>query len=134
MSTSRQIKEEQRVTSLQKDLVGELQALVKDIERCEKTVQSLKSELQSVNERHANRSTTQHDIAYLEDILACARRKLVWEKQIASLQKRTPELMQRVEALVNNPHSNPDEDLRNSLMGSLTEVQASMKRLNDIKI
>ena len=31
MSTSRQIKEEQRVTAQQKGLVGELQALVKDI-------------------------------------------------------------------------------------------------------
>ena len=134
MSTSRQIKEEQRVAAQQKGLVGELQALVKDIERCEKTVQSLKGELQSVNERHANRSTTQHDISYLEDLLACARKKLVWEKQIASLQKRTPELMQRVEGLVNHPNSNPDEGTRNALMGSLTEVQASMRRLNEIKI
>ena len=134
MSTSRQIKEEQRVTTQQKGLVGELQALVKDIERCEKTVQSLKVELQSVNEKHANRGTTQQDIAYLEDLLACARKKLVWEKQIGSLQKRTPELMQRVEALVNHPNSNPDEETRHALMGSLTEVQASMKRLNDVKI
>ena len=134
MSTSRQIKEEQRVAAQQKGLVGELQALVKDIERCEKTVQSLKGELQSVNERHANRSTTQHDISYLEELLACARKKLVWEKQIASLQKRTPELMQRVEGLVNHPNSNPNEETRNALMGSLTEVQASMRRLNEIKI
>jgi predicted nucleic acid-binding Zn-ribbon protein len=134
MSTSRQIKEEQRVSGLQKGLVGELQALVKDIERCEKTVQGLKTELQLINERHANRKTTQDDISYLEDLLACARRKLVWEKQIGSLQKRTPELMQRVEALVNHPNSNPDEQTQTALMGSLTEVQASMRRLNEIKI
>ena len=134
MSTSRQIKEEQRVTAQQKGLVGELQALVKDIERCDKTVQGLKEELMKVNERHANRATTQDDIAYLEDLLACARKKLVWEKQIASLQKRTPELMQRVEALVNHPNSNPDEETGNALMGSLTQVQASMKRLNEVKI
>lgn len=134
MSTSRQIREEQRVTGQQKNLVGELQALVKDIERCEHTVQALKTELLGVNERHASRTTTQHDIAYLEDLLGCARKKLVWEKQIASLQKRTPELMQRVEALVNHPNSNPDEETQKALMGSLTEVQASMKRLNDIKI
>ena len=134
MSTPRQIKEEQRVSAQQKGLIGELQALVKDIERCEKTVQSLKEELQGVNARHANRTTTQHDIAYLEDLLGCARKKLIWEKQISSLQKRTPELMQRVEELVNHPQSNPDEETRNALMGSLTEVQASMKRLNEIKI
>jgi hypothetical protein len=134
MSTSRQIKEEQRVTAQQKSVVGELQALVKDIERCDKTVQGLREELLKVNEKHANRTTTQDDIAYLEDLLGCARKKLVWEKQIASLQKRTPELMQRVEALVNHPNSNPDEETRNALMGSLTQVQASMKRLNEVKI
>jgi hypothetical protein len=134
MSTSRQIKEEQRVTAQQKSVVGELQALVKDIERCDKTVQGLREELLKVNEKHANRTTTQDDIAYLEDLLGCARKKLVWEKQIASLQKRTPELMERVEALVNHPNSNPDEETRNALMGSLTQVQASMKRLNEVKI
>ncbi|HEX7859990.1 MAG TPA: hypothetical protein VF773_06690 [Verrucomicrobiae bacterium] len=134
MSTSRQIKEEQRVAGQQKTIIGELQALSKDIERCDKTVQGLRAELLAVNERHANRSTTQDDIAYLEDLLACARKKLVWEKQITSLQKRTPELMQRVEALVNHPNSNPDEETRSALMTSLTQVQASMKRLNEVKI
>ena len=134
MSTARQIKTEQRVSGQQKGLVGELQALVKDLERAEKTVNSLKSELGSVAERHANRTTTQHEIAYLEDILACFRKKLVWEKQIASLQKRTPELMQRVEALVNHPQSNPDQETQDALMKSVLEVQASVKRLNESKL
>ena len=134
MSTARQIKTEQRVSGQQKGLVGELQALVKDLERAEKTVNSLKSELGSVAERHANRTTTQHEIAYLEDILACFRKKLVWEKQIASLQKRTPELMQRVEALVNHPQSNPDQETQDALMTSIKEVQAAMNRLNESKL
>lgn len=134
MSTSRQIKLEQRVSGQQRGLVGELQALAKDIERCEKTVNTLRSELETVNARHSNRSTTQDDIAYLEDLLACARKKLVWEKQIASLQKRTPDLMARVETLVNHPQSNPDEETRNALMGSLQEVQGAMKRLNEAKV
>jgi len=134
MSTSRQIKVEQRVSGQQKGLVGELQALVKDLERAETTVSSLKTELGGVNERHANRTTTQHDIAYLEDLLACARKKLVWEKQIASLQKRTPELMQRVESLVNHPQSNPDQETQDALMASIKEVQAAMNRLNESKL
>ena len=45
-----------------------------------------------------------------------------------------PEGGERVEALVNHPNSNPDEETRNALMGSLTQVQASMKRLNEVKI
>jgi uncharacterized protein YoxC len=134
MSTSRQIKLEQQVANQQRELIGELQALVKDLERAEKTVSSLKTELGGVNERHASRATTQDDIAYLEDLLACARKKLVWEKQIASLQKRTPDLMQRVEALVNHPHSNPDEATQDALMTSIKEVQAAMKRLNESKL
>jgi uncharacterized protein YoxC len=134
MSTPRQLKIEQQVASQQRDLIGELQALVKDLERAEKTVSSLKAELGGVNERHANRTTTQHDIAYLEDLLACARKKLVWEKQIASLQKRTPELMQRVESLVNHPQSNPDQQMQDSLMHSIKEVQAAMQRLNESKL
>ena len=134
MSTSRQIKLEQQVANQQKGLVGELQALVRDLERAEKTVSSLKTELGGVNERHARRATTQDDIAYLEDLLACARKKLVWEKQIASLQKRTPELMQRVEALVNHPQSNPDEATQDALMTSIKEVQSAMKRLNESKL
>ena len=134
MSTPRQIKEEQRVTQQQKGIVGELQALARDIERCEKTIYTLKTELETVNTRHANRSTTQDDIAYLEDLLAAARKKLVWEKQIASLQKRTPELMQRIETLVNQPQCNPDHATRVSLMNCLKEVQASMQRLNPAKI
>ena len=112
MSTSRQIKNEQRVSFQQRDLVGELQALVKDIERCEKTISVLRMELEGVNTRHANRSGTQQDIAYLEDLLACAKKKLVWEKQIASLQKRTPELMQRVESLVNHPQFEQCKELK----------------------
>ena len=134
MSTSRQIKNELRVSNQQRGLIGELQALVKDLERAEKTVTGLKTELGSVNERHANRSTTQDDIAYLEDLLACARKKLVWEKQIASLQKRTPELMQKVETLVNHPQSNPDQETQDALMSSIKEVQAAMKRLNESKL
>ena len=134
MSASKQLKAAQRVALQQQDVIGELQALAKDIERCDKSVVSLKGDLESVNARHANRQTTQDDIHYLEDLLACAKKKLVWEKQIASLQKRTPDLMQRIEALVNHPQSKPDEETRAALMESLVNVQESMKRLNGAKV
>jgi hypothetical protein len=134
MATSKEIKLEQKVASQQKEIILELQALVKDIERCELSTQTLKSELESVNLRHANRQTTQDDIHYLEDLLKCARKKLVWEKQMASLQKRTPDLMSRVEAVVNHPQSNPDESTRNTLLESLKNVQTSMHRLQSVKI
>lgn len=134
MATSKQIKLEQRINSQQRDIVLELQALVKDIERCEVTINALKIELESVNTRHAGRKTTQDDIHYLEDLLNCAKKKLVWEKQMASLQKRTPALMARVESLVNHPQSSPDEETRNALLGSLQNVQAAMQRLQGVKV
>jgi hypothetical protein len=129
MSTSKQLKEARKVALAQQSIVGELQALARDIERCERTILTLQRELEQVNVKHAGRTTTQDDINYLEDVLSCAKRKLVWEKQIASLQKRTPELMQRVEALVNHPQSSPDEQTRKALMESLHQVQGAMHRL-----
>jgi len=134
MATPRELKLEQKVGFQQKQIISELQALVKDIERCEATIHALKIELEEVNKRHANRQGTQEDIHYLEDILKCARKKLVWEKQMASLQKRTPDLMSRVETVVNHPQSNPDESTRTSMMESLKNVQAAMQRLQGVKI
>jgi hypothetical protein len=134
MDTVRQIKQAQKVAAQQNKVIAELQAIVKDIERCEKTVFGLKEELESINVRHANRKTTQDDIHYLEDLLACARKKLVWEKQIASLQKRTPLLMKEVEEVVNHPQSNPDEKTRGALLESLNNVKGAMERLQGAKL
>lgn len=133
MATHKDLKEAERVAQRQKAVIEELQELGRDIERCERTIVALNEDLQKVNQSHANRQTTQEDINFLEDLLACAKRKLVWEKQMASLQKRTPDLMQRVEDLVNHPLSNPDESVRTAMMEALTNVQASMKRLNAAK-
>jgi hypothetical protein len=133
MATTRQLKEAQRVAVQQKEIIGELQTLVKDIERCENTIIALKAEMESVNAKHAARKTTQDDVHFLEDLLACAKKKLVWEKQLSSLQKRTPDLMKRVEAVVNHPESNPDEQTREALMGSLNAVKAGIQRLSEAK-
>ena len=134
MATSKELKLEQKVAGQQQEIVSNLQALVKDIERCEATIHALKVELEGVNAKHAGRKSTQDDINYLEDLLKCAKKKLVWEKQMASLQKRTPALMQRVESLVNHPQSKPDDETQNKLMESLKAVQASMQRLQGAKL
>jgi hypothetical protein len=133
MATSKELKLEQRIAAEQSEIILELQALVKDIERCEATISALKVELEGVNARHAGRSSTQEDIDYLEDLLKCAKKKLVWEKQMASLQKRTPLLMQQVESLVNHPQSDPNEKTQAELMRSLQAVQGAMQRLQQTK-
>lgn len=123
-----------KIAAQQKELIVELQSIVKDIERAERTVNDLHADLQEVNVKHGNRSTTQDDINYLEELLACAKRKLVWEKHIASLQKRTPALMQRVEELVNHPLSDPDEETRRSMLEAVQNVQGALQRLNSAKL
>jgi hypothetical protein len=133
MATPRQLKEAQRVAFQQKEIIGELQSLMRDIERCEKTIIDLKAEMDAVNAKHASRKTTQEDVHFLEDLLACAKKKLVWEKQLASLQKRTPDLMQRVETVVNHPESNPDAQTRDALLGSLNAVKTGIQRLSESK-
>ena len=130
MSSLKQLKAEQKIAGQQLEVLRELETLVKDIERAENTITTLKTELEEVNVRHKDRKTTRDDIAYLTDLLRCANKKLAWEKQIASLQKRTPELMQRVVALVNHPHSNPDQESQDALMNYVKVVVRAMIRVS----
>ncbi len=133
MSSLKQIKQAQKVALEQQELIGELDMLVKDIERSEKTIVDLKAELEAVNAKHQNRKSTREDIAYLTDLLKCANRKLAWEKQMASLQKRTPELLNRMTKLVNDPASPLDEQTNTAIISSLQRVQSAMQRLQTVK-
>lgn len=124
---------EKRVAE-QRDVITELQAIVADIERCEKTIHDLKNELVQLNEKHKDRKTTREDIAYLEDLLKCANRKLTWEKHIASLQKRTPEMLQRMTTLINDTQFPPDQPTRAAMLQVLQAVQGAMERLHGAKV
>ena len=119
MSSLKQLKAEQKVAGQQLEVIRELETLVKDIERAENTITTLKEELEQVNVRHAGRKSTREDIAYLQDLLRCANKKLAWEKQIASLQKRTPSIMERMAKLINDPSAPSDNTARQAMLGSL---------------
>src|SRR5678815_1546981 len=103
----------------QRQVVVEIEALVGSIERCEKTISELKVELEQVNDKHKGRRTTQEDIAYLTDLLKCANKKLGWEKQMASLQKKTPVLLERMSALINDPANPPTNEVRAAMLHGL---------------
>ncbi|HMJ91087.1 MAG TPA: hypothetical protein VK530_14790 [Candidatus Acidoferrum sp.] len=118
----------------QVQVVSELEELVKDIERCEKTISDLKADLLAVNEKHKERKSTREDVAYLEDLLKCAKRKLAWEKQMESLQKRTPEILQRMSAMIEDPKLPPEAPVRAAMLRSLQSVQAAMERLDQVKV
>src|SRR3954466_12559697 len=134
MASLKQFKRIEKGTAQQLRVIDDLNGIVKDIERCEQTISLLQNELLEINKRHANRTTTRDDIAYLEDLLKCANKKLVWEKNIASLQKRTPLVLESVTRLINDPQLPPNDELRSNMLKSLQAVQVAMERLQAAKI
>jgi hypothetical protein len=134
MTSSRQLKLHQKGVARQSEVIEELNRLVKDIERCERTIGELKSELAEVNVRFQTRASTREEIDYLSALLKVANKKLVWEKNMSSLQKRTPDIMGRVLQLVNDPKSPLDDQEKSCLVPSLSAVQAAMQRLGMAKV
>jgi len=133
MTSAKQLKLEQRGTVQLQRAILELQKLAEDIGRCEKTISDLQTELETVNKKHADRRTTRDDIAYLTALLDCAKKKLGWEKQMASLQKRTPLILEEITRLMNDPKNPPPDHLRAQVLQSLQQVQTTMERLQSAR-
>jgi len=134
MASLKQIRLATKSAVQQQQIISELNALVQDIERCDKTITALQSELAAVNAKYPAQRTTQENVAYLTDLLRCAKKKLGWEKQIASLQKRTPLILENMGRLMNDPHHPPGEEMRAEMLRALQGVQAAMERLQSLKI
>jgi hypothetical protein len=133
MASSKALKLARKSVLQQRDMLQDLEALVKSIERGEKMIFELKEEMDAVNATHGDRKTTREDIAYLEDLLRCAKKKLAWEKQMESLSRRIPEALAQVTAVMNDPRNPPADDIRAHVLGSLQKVQAAMARLEEAK-
>ena len=110
-------------------LLTELKALAVSVTRCQDTIASLMTELNSANAQFHGQRTTQQEVEYLTILLACAKRKLAWEKQIASLQKRAPALLAEITGMLNDKDFPPTDELKTEMMHSLQSVQAAMGRL-----
>jgi len=133
MTSIKDLKNEQKSLLQQQQVVAELNALVKDIERSEKTILDLQVELNAVNTKYPSPRTTRQDVAYLTDLLKCANKKLAWEKQIASMQKRTPATLQKMSQLLNDEKNPPADAMRVEMLKALQGVQAAMERLQGMK-
>jgi hypothetical protein len=133
MTSIKDLKLAEKSLVLQQQVVGELNALVKDIERCEKTILDLQVELNAVNTKYPSPRTTRQDVAFLTDLLKCAQKKLAWEKQIASMQKRTPATLQKMAQLLNDEKNPPADAMKVEMMKALQGVQAAMARLQGMK-
>lgn len=130
----KQLKAAEKTRAAQETALTELAALAKDIERSEKTISGLKSELAAINAKYQGERTTREDIAYLTALLECAKKKLAWEKQMASLQKRTPVILDTVLKLMHDTNAPPTAEMQAEMLRVLQTVQAALERLNQIKM
>ena len=117
----------------QQEVVEALEGLANSIGKADTMITELKDQMEAVNAKHAHRKTTADDIAYLEDLLKCARKKLAWEQQMAKLSKRIPEVLEEVSAVMNDAVSPPPDETRVSVVKLLQNVQQSMARLEQAK-
>ena len=118
----------------QKEVLEELHAVAKAITRSEGMVIELKAQMEAANTDHQDRKTTSDDIAYLEALLRCARKKLAWENQMASISKRIPEVLALISEVMNDSANPPTDDTRAIVVGLLQTVQDSMSRLELAKV
>jgi hypothetical protein len=110
-------------------LLLELKQLAADMGRCERTIQSVMAELTSVNTKYETPRTTRQDVEYLTILLDCARKKLAWEKQISSLQKRAPALLESMTRVLSDTDFPPTEEMKTEMLQSLQAVQMALERL-----
>lgn len=134
MSVSKANKLEQKSLLLQREALTELEGLVKSIDRGQKMVAELKTEMDAVNSTHQHRKTTREDIAYLEDLLRCAKKKLAWENLMEGLQKRIPATLEKVSGVMNDAKNPPSEEVRGQILALLQQVQVAMEYLEQLKI
>jgi len=133
MSSLKKYKLANKALADQQRSIADLDGLARSVERCEQTLTDLKTELEAVTVKHQNRKTTQEDVAYLTDLLRCANKKLGWEKQIASLKKRTPAILEEMTRLLNDPNNPPQEETRAAMLRTLQRVQLALERLEKVK-
>jgi hypothetical protein len=124
----------QKSVALQRQLLHGLASLVKSIERGEKMITELKEGIEAVNLKHRDRKTTREDIAYLEDLLRCAKKKLAWEEKMESLRQRIPALLANVSTIMNDAKNPPAEEIRAAVIQSLSTMQGAMERLEKAKL
>jgi hypothetical protein len=133
MASSRAKKLLRKSNVLQGAMLEELQALVKSIERAETLLAELKRDTEAMNAKHQNRRTTREDIAYIEDLLKCAKKKLAWENQMETVAKRTPDVLAKVSTAMNDTANPPAENVRTATLALLQSVQGAMARLDAAK-
>jgi hypothetical protein len=53
---------------------------------------------------------------------------------MGSLQKRAPELIERINRLMNDPQNPPADETRAEMLEALQQVQGALERLDQVKV
>jgi hypothetical protein len=110
-------------------ILADLQQLAADIGRCQETITSVMAELNAANAKYQGERSTKQEVEYLTIILACAKKKLAWEKQIASVQKRAPALLESMSGTMNDQEHPLSAELQAEMLQALQIVQGALGRL-----
>ena len=116
----------------QQQIIAELNKLAQDVERCEKTIAAVMTDLNEVNAKYQGQRTTKQDVEYLTVLLDCAKKKLAWEKQIGSLQKRSPVLLENMARILNDQENPPTDEVKAEMLRCLQIVQNALQRLQPV--
>jgi hypothetical protein len=109
--------------------LAELNQLAVDIGRCERTIASVMAELNAVNAKYQGPRATRDDVEYLTVLLDCAKKKLAWEKQITSLKKRAPNLLESMTRLLTDKDYPPTDAVKDEMLRALQVIQGALERL-----
>lgn len=114
-------------------ILAEVNQLATDMARCERTIGSVVTELNSVNAKYQGPRTTREEIEFLKVLLDCAKRKLAWEKQIASLKRRAPAVLDDMTKIMNDTDHPLTDELKTEMLQALQSVQGALQRLQAIQ-
>ena len=114
-------------------VLAEVNHLARDIGRCERTIASVLADLNLVNAKYQGTRNTREEVEFLKVLLDCAKRKLAWEKQIASLKRRAPALLESMAKVMNDRDFPPTEELKTEMLHALHLVQSALERLQALE-
>lgn len=115
-------------------ILEEVNGLATDIVRAEKIIGSVMGELKLANEKYSGVRNTRQEVEYLKLLLDCAKQKLAWEKQIASLKRRAPELLESMGNAMNDKEFPPTKEMSEEMLRALQLVQKALEQLQAVDI
>ena len=130
MASSKALKLGRKSALSQRDVLVELDALMKSIARGEKMILELKEEMELVGTKHQHRKTTRDDIAYLEDLLRLREEEAGVGEPDGEPRQAHAGATRKVLRDDERRQNPPDGEVRAGIMRALQSIQGAMERLD----